>query len=208
MKNTGLREALLTFGLILLFPIRYSLATERPGASSVTRAARPPSPPRGREAGPRSVGIHLAPHLGQPIHPINNPAHQVVIHNARTGRDEHHPVILDGRPGQVIDLDPHIRIGGRGYHPKHNWDHFHPGNGGWWFAWSIGSWDAVGTVTCEAANEATGELYPVSQDRDANGWDDPTVNLILDQALDDCVAEAGDAQCDGATPACTFFFRE
>lgn len=68
----------------------------------------------------------------------------------------------------------------------------------------ISNWDNVGTVTCEAANETTGETYPVSEDRDQRAWDDDTVNTILDQALDDCMAEAGSAQCTAATPACSF----
>lgn len=186
----------LALALTILAPALY--------AGAPARAPRAAAPPRGREAGARSVGAHVVPHPGQAIHPVNNPPHQVVYHNAKTGRDESHAVIVDHRPGHVIDRDPHLRIAGRGYHPLHNWDHFHRGNGGWWLAWGITSWDAVGTVSCEAANESTGELYPVSEDRDANGWDDGTVNVVLDQALDDCMAEAGTAQCVAATPSCTF----
>jgi hypothetical protein len=92
----------------------------------------------------------------------------------------------------------------RGYHSPHNWGHFHYARGGWWHAWGITTWDTVGAVTCEAANEATGELYPVTMDRDDTGWDDDTVNSVLDQALDDCMAEAGTAQCTPATPSCSF----
>jgi len=44
----------------------------------------------------------------------------------------------------------------------------------------------------------------VSEDRDARGWDDDTVNAILDQALDDCEAEAGGAVCGPVATPCTF----
>ena len=167
-------------------------------------APRPANVPQGRSAGARTTGAWVVPQREQVVHPVNNPPHQVVYHNARTGKDERHPVIVEHRPGHVIDRDRHIRILRRGYHPVRVWDHYHPVLGGWWRLWGITAWDAVGTVTCEAANEVTGELYPVSEDRDANGWDDPTINTILDQALDDCAQEAGDAQCVPATPACTF----
>ena len=66
------------------------------------------------------------------------------------------------------------------------------------------AWDTVGTVTCEAVNESTGDTYPVSEDRDSRGWDDDTVNTVLDQALDDCYAEANGAMCGPVTPACSF----
>ena len=165
---------------------------------------RPVAAPKGKEAGPRSVGIHAVPHPGEPVHVKNNPPHQVTVRNTKSGKDEYHPIIIEHRPPHVVDRDPHLRVARRGYRAAHDWGHFHVARGGWWRFWGIGAWDAVGTVTCEAANEATGELYPVSQDRDANGWDDDTVNAILDQALDDCVAEAGTAPCAPATPSCSF----
>ena len=165
---------------------------------------RPATAPKGKEAGPRAVGIHVVPLLGQPVHVTNNPPHQVTIRNTKSGKDEHHAVIVEHRPAHVIDRDPRLRVVHRGYHPTRDWGHFHVAHGGWWRFWGIAPWDAVGTVTCEAANEVTGELYPVSQDRDANGWDDDTVNVILDQALDDCMAEAGTAPCAPTTPSCTF----
>jgi hypothetical protein len=167
-------------------------------------APRAAAPPRGKEAGARTVGVHVTAHPEKPMHVTNNPPHQVVYHNAKTNKDENHAVVVDHRPGHVIDHDPRIRIVHRGYKPVRNWDHFHYAKGGWWHAWGISNWDNVGTVTCEAANEATGELYPVSQDRDATAWDDGTVNTVLDQALDDCMSEAGTAQCTPATPSCSF----
>jgi hypothetical protein len=175
-----------------------------PRGREAPRAPRAAAAPRGHEAGPRSVGVHVVPYHGQAVHPTNNPPHQVAYHNERTGRDEYHAVVVEHRPAHVIDRDPHLRIARRGYHPVHDWEYFHPARGAWWRLWGIAAWDTVGTVTCEAANETNGELYPVSQDRDANGWDDGTVNAILDQALDDCAQEAGANVCVPATPSCTF----
>lgn len=146
----------------------------------------------------------------------NDGTHHVVIHNGNTGQDESHRVVVDHRPAPVISHDAHVRVMVRhaDWHPVHNWDHFHPVILGgyryaWWGIWGIESWDTVGTVTCQASNENTGELYPVTMERDAAGWDDASVNNILDQALDDCMAEAtvpdgGVNPCIAATPACTF----
>lgn len=168
------------------------------------RAPRPAAAPRGQEAGARSVGAHITAHPEQPMHVKNNPPQQVIYHDAKTNKDEHHAVVVDNRPAHVIDRDPHLRVVVRGYKPKHDWARFHRASGGWWHAWGITNWDTVGTVTCEATNESNGELYPVSQDRDSRAWDDDTVNAILDQALDDCYAEANGAMCGPVTPACTF----
>ncbi len=138
------------------------------------------------------------------MHPKDNPPHEVIIHDAKANRDEHHAVVIEHRPPHVIDRDPRLRVVVRGYKPVHEWSRFHRAHGAWWKLWGITAWDTVGTVTCEAANEANGELYPVSQDRDARGWDDDTVNVLLDQALDDCYAEANGAMCGPVTPACSF----
>jgi hypothetical protein len=164
---------------------------------------RPAVAPR-PDAGPRNVGVHITPHPEQPVHPVNNPPYRVTVHNQRANRDENHPVIVDRRPIHVIDHDPRLRVVRRGYHPVHNWEHFQVAETGWWRVWGISSWNEVGTVTCEAANEQTGELFPVSEDRDQRAWDDGTVNAILDQALDDCAAEAGESLCVPATPSCSF----
>lgn len=168
------------------------------------RPARPAAAPKGKDAGARYVGTHVVPHAGQPVHAKTNPAHEVIYHDPKTNKDEHHVVVVDHRPAHVIDHDSRLRVVVRGYHPSHDWVRFHHPRGGWWHAWGITAWDSVGTVTCEAANESTGEMYPVSEDRDARGWDDDTVNTVLDQALDDCFAEANGAQCGPATPACSF----
>jgi len=181
-----------------------SAAPQQKSAPAAHMAPRAAAPPRGKEAGPRAVGVHVVPHPEQPMHATNNPPHQVIIHNAVTKKDESHPVIVERRPAHIIDHDPRLRIVHRGYHPLHNWGHFHEARGGWWHMWGITAWDTVGTVTCEAANETTGEMYPVSEDRDANGWDDDTVNAVLDQALDDCQAESGSVACIPVSPSCTF----
>ncbi len=186
--------------LLVAAPAAYAGPPER-RAAPPPRAAAAPAP---RSAAPRSMGAHVVPNQGQAMHPQNNPPHQVVYHNAVTNKDERHAVVVDHRPGHIIARDPHIRIARRGYHPVHEWGHFHPARGGWFRLWGVGAWDEVGTVTCEAANESTGELYPVSQDRDGNGWDDDTVNTILDNALDDCYAEANGSPCAPATPSCSF----
>jgi hypothetical protein len=194
----------------LLFLAPLALAFSLPAAAAPTPTVvrhappRPAAPPRGKEAGARVVGTHVVPHPDRPMHPTTNPPHQVVYHNAKTNKDENHVVVVDRRPAHVIDHDARIRVVRRGYHSPHNWEHFHQARGGWWHAWGITSWDTVGTVTCEAANETTGELFPVSEDRDEVAWDDTTVNSVLDQALDDCMTEAGGAQCSPATPSCTF----
>ncbi|HEY3806624.1 MAG TPA: hypothetical protein VGL61_28660 [Kofleriaceae bacterium] len=146
----------------------------------------------------------MAPHPEQPIHATKNPGHEVIVHDPKTGKDEHHAVYVDHRPPHVIDRDPHLRVVARGYHPTHDWARFHVARGGWFHLWGIGDWNTVGTVTCEAVNESTGGLYPVSEDRDSRGWDDDSVNSILDAALDDCYGEANGAVCGPATPSCSF----
>ena len=61
---------------------------------------------------------------------MNNPPHQVQIHNPSTGQDEHHGVFVDHRPVQVVDRDPHRRIIERnnGYRPHRDWSLFHTAN--------------------------------------------------------------------------------
>jgi hypothetical protein len=162
------------------------------------RSAAPPS------HGTHTTGVAIVPHPDRGRDPKTNPPHEVIIHDPKTNHDEHHAVIVDHRPWHVIDHDPRLRVVVRGYHPLHDWVRFHYAHGGWWTLWGITAWDTVGVVTCEAANETSGALYPVSEDRDANGWDDDTVNAVLDQALDDCFAEANGAQCTPITPACSF----
>jgi hypothetical protein len=194
------------FIVILFASLSAHHANSAPGAPIRERghgpAVRPAAAPP-HVTTPRHVGTTVGQHWGQPAHPVNNPSHQVYVHNSITNRDEPHRMIVDHRPAYVIDHDPRLRVVVRGYHPVHDWGYWHPG-GGWFHLWGITAWDHVGTVTCEAANEETGEMFPVSEDRDAAGWDDGAVNAALDQALDDCMAEAGSATCAPATPSCTF----
>ncbi len=194
-----------TYGLITILCVAAVAEMEiRADAAEQHRVPRAAAAPRGNEAGTRYRGVHVVPHANQPIHQTQNPPHQVIFHNARTGREERHAVIVEHRPPHIIDRDPRIRISRRGYRSPRHWEHFHPVAGGWLRLWGISAWDAVGTVTCEAANETTGELFPVSMDRDQIGWGDEAVDSVLDQALDDCAAEAGEAVCVPVTPACTF----
>jgi hypothetical protein len=171
-------------------------------ASADHRTPRPAAAPV--KTGTRSVGVHVVAHPEQPMHVKNNPPHQVIYHNAKTNKDEQHAVVVDHRPAHVVDRDPRLRVVVRGYKPTHDWARFHVASGGWFHRWGITAWDDVGTVTCEAVNESNGELFPVSEDRDARVWDDGAVNTILDQALDDCYAEASGATCGPATPSCSF----
>jgi hypothetical protein len=173
-------------------------------AEGPKHAAPRPATQWKKDAGARSVGTHVVQKHGEPMHEKTNPPHTVIVHDPKTNKDENHRIVVDHRPSHVVARDNHVRVIVRGYHPKHEWSRFHYARGGWWKNWGITAWDEVGTVTCEAANEATGELFPVSEDRDARGWDDDTVNAVLDQALDDCMAEANGATCGPATPACSF----
>ena len=198
------KKVISTFAVLVSATLAANAAPERGHGPVVVHAPAPrpaAAPPHGGPA--RSVAVTVSQHWGQPAHPIKNPPHQVYVHNTVANRDEAHRVIVDHRPAYVIDHDPHLRVVVRGYHPQHDWGYWHPA-GGWFHVWGITAWDHVGTVTCEAANEDTGELFPVSEDRDQVAWDDGTVNAILDQALDDCMAEANGAQCGPATPSCTF----
>ncbi|HUJ59858.1 MAG TPA: hypothetical protein VLX92_15245 [Kofleriaceae bacterium] len=178
------------------------------GAYQVSSAATHRTPRAAVEpakTAPRSEGWHIVPHPEMPPGVAGNAPHEVIVHDPKTKKDEHHQVIIDRRPSHVIDQDPHLRVIVRGYKPGHDWTRFHRAHGAWWKAWGITSWADVGTVTCEAANETSGALYPVSEDRDARGWDDATVNTILDQALDDCMAEAAPGEeCGPVVTPCTF----
>jgi len=181
--------------------------------------SRPEAAPVSRNQAPRSQGTVMGPHPSKA--PVQNNAgkddsHKVIVHNGATGNDESHKVIVDHRPTNVVSHDSHVRVMVRhaNFRPAHDWDHFHPVVIGgyqyaWWGVWGVTSWETVGTVTCEASNEATGELYPVTMQRDGSGWDDSTIDNILDQALDDCDAEANVADgavnpCIAATPSCSF----
>jgi hypothetical protein len=130
------------------------------------------------------------------------------------GRDHHakHPAEMrdprahryhsDPRSVFAIRSDPHFRIGAYGYRPRHEWQRYHLARGGWFRAWGITTWNGVGAITCEAVNQDTGQMYPVVGDRSSYGWNDDGVNLILDQALDNCYADGGGGACTPITPAC------
>ena len=128
-------------------------------------------------------------------------------HGRRTiGTMEHgrHGLVYERRAPEAIARDPYVHRYAREYHPVHRWNHLHPyGRAGWLGVFGIRSWDRVSTITCEAANQATGELYPVTAQR-AGVWNDPTVDNVLAQALDECAADAGANECVPVQPACSY----
>lgn len=137
-------------------------------------------------------------------HDRGDNGHRVVPHPAYTrtpGFRAH--VRFDPRPAYVVHNDPHYRVVVRGYHPHHAWGRYHLSRGGWFHTWGVASWNDVGTVTCEAVNQDTGQMYPVSEERDDIGWNNGTVNALLDRALDECYQDGGGAACAPVTPSCT-----
>jgi hypothetical protein len=198
---------------------RYPAGGPRPGNGG---GGRPEAPPANRNQGPaRTQGTVMAPHPGpiaaapgrsapQRPEPPVNPPHQVVIRDNEPPRS-----VADRRPPVEMSHDPHVRVVVRNgnFHPIPEWNRYHPVMRGtytnaWWGVWGIQSWQTVGTVTCEASNASTGELYPVTMDRDGN-WDDTSIDNLLDQALADCSEEADVPDgavnpCIPATPACSY----
>ena len=150
----------------------------------------------------RSTGTIARERPSEPVNARTNPAHQQVYRNASTGHDERHAVVMEHRPAAVVARDQHAHAFTPGYHARHNWRHFYPQS--WLSLWGLGSWGAVTTVTCEAADETTGALYPVTAPREASGWNDADVDAVLDQALDECAADTNAQQCVPATPSCSF----
>jgi hypothetical protein len=122
--------------------------------------------------------------------------------NPITGR-QRRGVIYERRPISVIRRDPYVIRYDVSYRPRHTWHYYHPTNG-WSVTWGLRSWNVVSTVTCEAANEMTGELYPVVADRSTLAWSDQTVNSVLEQALDNCAYDGGPDVCVPVEPACTY----
>jgi hypothetical protein len=113
-------------------------------------------------------------------------------------------IVYERRAPAVIVHDPYIHTYARDYQPRHRWNQYHPyGHRGWLGVFGVRSWDRVSTVTCEAANRATGELYPVTASHDGS-FTDPIVNSVLAQALDECAAEAGAHACVPVEPACSY----
>jgi len=120
----------------------------------------------------------------------------------RTPPGFHGYIRFDPRPAYVIRNDPRFHVTVRGYHPRHSWGRYHLSRGRWLNTWGVSTWADVSSVTCEAINQDTGQMYPVSMDRDEIGWSGNAVNAVLDQALDDCYADGGGAACAPAQPAC------
>jgi hypothetical protein len=151
-------------------------------------------PRHGHESG-RAMGTFARPHTNAPIQ-------QRSWHNQRTGRDERHAIIYDHRERGAIVRDRFARNWHRGYRAERGWRHFYP-IGGWFSVWGIHNWGVVSDVTCEAADEQTGELYPVTANG-FGGWSDANVDSVLAQALDECAANAGPGRCVPVQPACSY----
>jgi hypothetical protein len=151
----------------------------------------------------RPTGTIQRERPAEPVNAKTNPPHQQVYRNARTGQDERHTVVVEHRPPTVVARDHYAHAFTPGYHARNGWQHFYP-DGGWLSTWGVANWSDVGTVTCEAANETTGALYPVTAPHEASAWADATVDEVLDQALDECAADAGVGACAPATPSCSF----
>src|ERR1700755_295541 len=100
---------LLFLGSLTLVAALAPIADAAP-TPAVRRAPRPATPPRGKEAGARVVGVHVVPHPERPMHAPNNPPHTVVIHNTHTNKDENHVVVVDHRPAHIVDHDARIRV--------------------------------------------------------------------------------------------------
>jgi hypothetical protein len=131
-----------------------------------------------------------------------DPHPQRPVHAAQT-RAPVHQGHFAHRSMAVIHNDPHFHVAVRGYHASHSWGRYHLSTGLWFHTWGIRSWANVGSVTCEAVNQDTGAMYPITEARDNNRWNNAQVNLVLDQALDACYSDGGADACAPVTPACT-----
>jgi hypothetical protein len=159
-----------------------------------TAIAQPRHHETARREGGRSTGTITHAQAG-----ARETGHRVYWQNERTNR---HPIVYDHRGPDVIRGDRYVHDWHRGYRAAHDWGHFYP-YGGWGAMWGINSYAVVSGVTCEAADEQTGELYPVTANS-VTGWSDAAVNSVLGQALDECAAYAGPDACVPAQPACSY----
>lgn len=131
---------------------------------------------------PRSHGI---PQHGS-FHHVSTTPH---------GPIEHRQIFHEQRGLGDIRRDPHmVRFSHVGWAPRYHWDHWYRD---WGVFWRVSNWGDIRNVTCEAVDQATGALFPVTESRtEAWVWDVNTVNLVAARALDECAAETGDqANC-------------
>lgn len=115
---------------------------------------------------------------------------------------DRHAIVYERRAPDVIVHDRYARQWHHGFRARHNWREYHPA-GGWLGLMGIETFSVVSSVTCEAANEQTGELYPVTA-QGTRDWSDAQVNSVLDQALEQCAAAAGANVCVPAQPPCSY----
>lgn len=159
-------------------------STTAPAAKSV----RTPAQRRGgggRGGGePRARGI---PQFGSEHH----------MGGGRGGVPVRHQVFHEARPLGDIRRDPHLVMFDHvGWRPVGNWNMWYRSD--WGVFWRVTDWTAIRSVTCEAVNSDTGDLFPVTEVRaDSWYWNTGLVNNVAARALDECVAE------DGNPEACT-----
>ncbi len=116
--------------------------------------------------------------------------------------DQRHAIVYERREPQVIERDRFNHRWHRGFHARHDWNEYHP-TAGWLGLLGIQTFSVVSSVTCEAANTQTGELFPVTA-RGQRDWTDRQVDSVLDQALDECAQSAGPDVCVPAQPPCSY----
>lgn len=154
--------------------------------------------PRGAQGhGPERAGAeHMEPrYKGIPQHGM---MHTVTPKGAKP---MHTQVFVDRRTHAEIRRDPHVVVFNHvGYRPAHAWNHWYRD---WGVYWRVNDWAEIRTVTCEAVNNQTEQLYPVTETRaDSWVWNSTIVNDVAGRALDECAAEAGDPA------ACSLVERE
>ncbi len=173
-------------------------ASERGGGGGGERAAPAPR-------------AHAAPDPARDRPVVDHNGHPVVDNN---NHEVHAPVQQDPRPANDIRNHPTVRT--VNYHDVRvtgHWNAYYPAHG-WFTAWGESpsfSWNRVSSVTCEAVNVASNEIYPTSG-LSSGGWvwSDSTVDTLLGEALDDCDTDpngardvSGAVSCVPASPACT-----
>jgi hypothetical protein len=101
------------------------------------------------------------------------------------------PVFHDPRGHGDIRRDPHVvRFDHTNWHAVGHWDRWYRAD--WGGYWRVTDWNAIRTVTCEAVNTQTQELFPVSETRaDSWFWNTTLVNNVAGRALDECMTEGG-----------------
>jgi len=120
------------------------------------------------------------------------PQHGSEHHIGRRGEvPVHHQVFHESRSLGDIRRDPHIvQFDHVGWRPVGHWDNWYRSD--WAVFWRVTDWNSIRSVTCEAVNNDTSELYPVTEVRaDSWFWNSNLVNNVAARALDECVSDQG-----------------